>query len=99
MDGGPQGFRDPDGHMLYHKFYKQMHNQLGTHCCSDGDCRPTTARWDPEKKQWFALLDGVEVVIHPNLHVIDAYGLTSVASICAGTDGTMYCFVPPYNPG
>lgn len=40
----PEGWRGV-GHAEHHQHYRPLHNKIGTHCCDDGDCRPTTARW------------------------------------------------------
>lgn len=91
----PEGYRDSQAHGLYHQKYQKMHNQYGTHCCSSGDCRPTTARWNETKKAWEAKLNGVWINIAADRHVVDAYGLTEFATICANEQDYVFCFIPP----
>ena len=83
------------GHMQYHQQYKRMHNQLDTDCCNNGDCRPTTARYNATTRMWEAKVDGEWRAMTPDRHVKDAYGLTEFASVCAGKTGYVFCFIPP----
>lgn len=92
-----EGRRSEAVHSKYHQKYMKMHNQLGTHCCNDGDCRPTTARWNQSEGIWEAKLDGRWTKIASSRHVMDAYGLTDFAHVCADASGYLYCFIPPNN--
>ncbi len=90
----PEGYYGV-GHENYHQLYKDMHNKVLTHCCNDGDCRPTTAKWNQTKGLWEAKINGKWQEIEPHKHVIDAYGLTEFASVCTSAGGDIFCFIPP----
>ncbi len=88
-------------HARWHKLYKKMHNQLGHHCCGDGDCRPSKAVFDSQSDRWLTCVNELPRFIEKDRHVKDAYGLTGFASVCVNknNDQFLYCFVKPYESG
>lgn len=100
----PQGFFG-SGHAENHEHYQGLLNkQLGS-CCNGTDCRPTQARWDPQRGGWDAMVDGVWTFIdNENLVLDDAWMEAQhhprwdrQAHICSGSgpNARIYCLIPP----
>lgn len=81
-----------EGHHLYHDKFKLMQNQYGTHCCGNGDCSLTQARWNGTG--WEAMVEGRWTLISDSRHVIDNYGIIE-PFVCFDQYSTViWCFSP-----
>jgi hypothetical protein len=91
-------------HAKNHSWYRELvRPDAKGSCCSDNDCRPTPARYDPRSGNWEAIKDGRWIVI-PNSKIIGSELSQDIgeAHICAPpSTQTLYqpdevfCFIPP----
>lgn len=87
------GFRDPSLHAEHHHIYKNLHNQMGTHCCPIGDCRPTRAKY--EDGNWYAMVNGEWRLMEPSRFVQEyLHSWSDTPHVCE-MSGYVFCFVRP----
>lgn len=86
------------GHGRYHQLYKKMHNQNGTHCCSDGDCSPTRGRTMADGS-FEVMVNGRWTKVGASQKVVDAYGLDENWHVCFDRNSLWVFCVIPQNTG
>lgn len=86
------------GHEDWHDIYSKLHNQKGTHCCNNNDCRPTVAKF--ENGKWYAKVQGVWMYMEPSRNVQEyKYSWSDTPHVCVSPDMYIFCFVPPNASG
>ena len=86
--------QDYHGDPQYDQWFRSlMRPDTKTSCCNLNDCTQTQAEWRDD--EWWAVVRGEWRAIPPEKIVQQPLSIDGEAYVCAGHNGTIFCFVPP----